>query len=313
MIILENIKYEYPKKKSFQLSIPYLSIHPGEIFTLLGQNGAGKTTLIRIISGLILPQSGNVKIFGENRSTGQLHMQTQIGLVMGEERSFYYRLTGTQNLEFFGGLRGLKRAYLKSRIPELLNTVGLSQDGKLQYMRYSSGMKKRLNLARALLHNPKVLLLDEPNSGIDPKSSKTIREIVLDLKNKGHVILLTTHNMDEAERMSDRIGFLKEGNLIKIGTLEDYKKLIEGTRLEIKFRKAPGNDDLPAIGDIINQIKAITMNDSVVFNNNTLKVIFNGSLDLNHILSIVTQSGFAMDKSNTLDASLEDIFIKLAE
>jgi len=217
MLTLSNINFKYPKRGKFALDDISFSIIPGEIFTLLGPNGAGKTTLIRILSGLIIPHEGKVDICGFDMLTKEYQARRMIGLVLGEERTFYYRLSGAQNLEFFGGLYGIKRSILKKKIVEVLEMVGLEDDAKLQYMRFSNGMKKRLSMARALLHNPEVLLLDEPNSGVDPLSAKSIRDIIFSLKKQNKTILLTTHDMEEAEKMSDHIGFLKDGRLIKIG------------------------------------------------------------------------------------------------
>jgi len=153
---LKNISYKYPKKDGFALSDITFAIQSGEIFTLLGPNGSGKTTLIRIISGLILPKSGTVAICGHNIQTDEYKARKSLGLVLGDERTFYFRLSGAQNLEFFGGLYGIPRSQLKKKIVEALEMVGLEDNAKLQYMRYSTGMRKRLNMARALLHDPEV-------------------------------------------------------------------------------------------------------------------------------------------------------------
>ena len=197
MVTLKNINFKYPKKKQFALSDISLSISPGEIFTLLGPNGAGKTTIIRILSGLIVPHQGEVLISDNDLQKKEYQARKIIGLVLGDERTFYFRLSGAQNLEFFGGLYGIRRSLLKNKIYQVLALVGLENDAKLQYMRYSTGMKKRLSMARALLHDPDVLLLDEPNSGVDPHSAKSIREIIFTLKEKNKTILLTTHDMEE--------------------------------------------------------------------------------------------------------------------
>jgi len=312
MIEVNNLEYQYPKKKRFSLSIERFFVESGEIFTLLGPNGAGKTTLIRIISGLILPRTGSVKICGLPFPQSERQARSCLGLVIGEERTFYYRLSGAQNLEFFGGLYGLKRSFLKTRIPELLELVGLGEDGKLQYMRYSSGMKKRLCLARALLHNPKVLLLDEPNSGIDPRSAKTIREIIFDLKKAGHTIMLTTHDMDEAERMSDRIGFLRDGKLIKVGDLSDFKKLINKRKLEIQFRGPFTPDDIPDIQQMVAQIRESSGGDQVTFKDGRLIIISNGNLQMNRVFEIISGTGYIIERSDTQDASLEEVFLVLS-
>ena len=313
MISLSNIAFKYPKKRDFSLSDISLEIKPGEIFTLLGPNGAGKTTLIRIISGLIIPQSGTVTVCGHDTQLNEYEARKAIGLVLGDERTFYYRLSGAQNLEFFGGLYGIGRGILKKRIPEVLGMVGLQDDAKLQYMRYSTGMKKRLSMARALLHSPPVLLLDEPNSGVDPQSAKTIREIIFNLKKESRTILLTTHDMQEAEKMSDKIGFLREGRLIKTGSLEEFKKIINKRRLEIEFEKVGDLSGVTIINGLIQRILDISPLASVSYINSTLVINYNGSFDMSRALGLVAEEGLDIIRTNTIEPSLEDIFIKLTE
>lgn len=311
MVILEDIRFKYPKRKQFSLTDISFSISPGEIFTLLGPNGAGKTTLIRILSGLILPHKGTVSICGHDVLLREYDARKAIGLVLGDERTFYFRLSGAQNLEFFGGLFGVRRSVLRKRVQEVLQLVGLEKEAGLQFMRYSTGMRKRLNMARALLHEPQVLLLDEPNSGVDPESARKIRGIILELKEKGRTILLTTHNMEEAERMSDRIGFLKEGRLVKIGTVEDYKRLVRKRTFVVKFAPTTGLSEAQA-QSIIAEIRKVTSFDGISFEDNRLTINFNGSFDVNGVLAVIWRNGARIESTNTYDASLEDVFMTLA-
>jgi len=312
MITLNNISYKYPRKKDFALSDISIDVNPGEIFTLLGPNGAGKTTLIRILSGLIIPLEGSASICGYDLIADEYNARRKLGLVLGDERTFYFRLSGAQNLEFFGGLYGFRRAELRSRITASLDAVGLVDDARLQYMRYSTGMKKRLSMARALLHEPEVYLLDEPNSGVDPFSARKIREIIFSLKRQGKTIFLTTHDMEEADRMSDRIGFLKEGKLIKSGAVSEYKNLIDRKSCEILFRQSPRLLNVITVNNLINRIRENSPCDSIEFRDGTMRIIYNGSFEMNRVLSIISQSGLEVTKINTIEASLEDIFIKLA-
>jgi len=312
MINLTDINYKYPKKKQFALSDISFCVQPGEIFTLLGPNGAGKTTLIRILSGLIIPREGTVSIDGYDIQLEEYKARQKIGLVLGDERTFYFRLSGAQNLEFFGGLYGLRRSYLKNRIREVLTTVGLENDATLQYMRYSTGMKKRLSMARALLHDPDIFLLDEPNSGVDPFSARKIRDIIYSLKERRKTILLTTHNMDEAEKMSDRIGFLKDGQLIKIGKTDEFKNLIARKVLEIDFGSPSNPTNMSILSNLASRIENETGCDSVELKDNSLKISYNGSFNLNQALDIIIQKNLTVRRTNTKEASLEDIFIKLA-
>lgn len=313
MLGLHNISFRYPKKDRFALSIPTLSIPPSEIFTLLGPNGSGKTTLLRIASGLIQPASGEVSICHHSMRTDEFKARANVGLVLGEERSFYYRLSGRQNLEFFGGLYGLPRHVLRTRIRDLLGVVGLTEDAKLQYMRYSSGMKKRLALARAMLHEPRVLLLDEPNSGIDPQSARSIRNVIENLRDQGKTIVMTTHDMAEAERLSSRIGFLKDGTLIKIGTTDEYRGMIKTRRLEVTFGRGSATLRSAEIEALASRIQMRSQCNSVSVTPAGMAILYNGSLDVRSVLFELGSSQLTIERLNIHTASLEDVFIKLME
>ncbi|MFH1686127.1 MAG: ABC transporter ATP-binding protein [bacterium] len=311
MIQLNNIHYRYPKRKDFGLKGVSFTVEPGEIFTLLGPNGAGKTTLIRILSGLILPQEGTVSVCGHDLQLAEQKARRCLGLVLGDERTFYFRLSGAQNLEFFGGLYGLDRVYLKGRVAEVLGMVGLQNDAALQFMRYSSGMRKRLNMARALLHDPPVLLLDEPTSSVDPESAQSIRKIILDLKRRGRTILLTTHDLTEAERMSDQVGFLKAGQLTKIGTVAECKAIIRKKRLVIGFDTESELSDLDGRAMEL-LLRRATNVDSVHCSRRQLEINYNGGFDMNAVLAVVSEAGIPITSTQTEQASLEDVFMALA-
>ncbi|MEW5924440.1 MAG: ABC transporter ATP-binding protein, partial [Candidatus Zixiibacteriota bacterium] len=306
------ISYKYPKTDGFTLPDIFIDIQPGEIFTLLGPNGSGKTTLIRIISGLILPRAGAVEICGYDINTEEYQARRTLGLVLGDERTFYFRLSGAQNLEFFGGLYGIPRSGLKSKIAEALEMVGLEDSAKLQYMRYSTGMRKRLNMARSLLHDPQVYLLDEPNSGVDPHSAKKLREIIFALKKRNKTILLTTHDMNEAEKMSDRIGYLKNGRLLKTGKVDEFKNIIGRRSLEIVFEVSATAVNSMLLDNLKSEIKRATSCYSVETEEGLLRINYNGSFDVNKALGLISRSGLSISRTNTREASLEDVFIKLA-
>jgi len=311
MLAFQDIHYSYPKSGGRQFGVSDLSfdVSPGEIFTLLGPNGAGKTTIIRILSGLIVPKSGDVTVCGHSMSRDEYKARRTIGLVLGDERTFYYRISGRQNLEFFGGLYGIKRSVLRPRIDKVLDMVGLTADAGLKFMRYSSGMKKRLSLARAMLHDPAVYMLDEPNSGVDPESANKIRRIISDFKRAGKTIFLTTHDMAEAERMSDRIGFLREGRLVKIGRLDEYKRLISRKILEIAFDN-PDDISAATCEAIQNRLHGMTAG-QVAFDGNRLTFEFNGDADLNTVLAVVLDSGFHITGTTTMEPTLEEVFLTL--
>ncbi|MFH1836180.1 MAG: ABC transporter ATP-binding protein [Methanobacteriota archaeon] len=196
-----------------------LTLKEGEIFGLLGPNGAGKTTLMKMVCGLIQPTRGSILI---DESPIERNL-ARVGLMLGST-IIYYRLSGYDNLEYFAKLYGVRN--IEGRIAELSNFLGL--DGFLnEYVEiYSEGMKTKLALARALIHDPDILLLDEPTLGLDPKISSQMREKVIELRGRGKTILLTTHYMDEAEFLCDRVGFLNKGSLIRVDSPVNLKKSI---------------------------------------------------------------------------------------
>ncbi|BFH73820.1 ABC transporter ATP-binding protein [Sulfurisphaera javensis] len=197
-----------------------LEIEKGKIGALVGHNGAGKTTLIKILSTLIIPDSGDAYINGYSVTKNEKEVRRNIGTMMVSERAFYFRLSGFDNLVFFGIIQGLSKSEAKRRAEELLELVGLSEWKNVQYMKYSTGMQRKLALARALILDPPVILLDEPTLGMDVVSSRDFRSLIKVIS-KEKTILLTSHNMKEVEDLADKIIVLKRGNVIAEGTKEE--------------------------------------------------------------------------------------------
>lgn len=191
-----------------------LSIEKGATFGLIGPNGSGKTTLLKLLSTILIPTSGTALINGYDVNSQQDKVRREIGLSLPGERAFYWRLTGRQNLEFFGVIQNVGQRLLSNRIEDLLREFGLIEVANRKVMEYFTGMKKKLNLARALLSSPSVLLLDEPTSGLHPNSVDEIRGIVRKFREEGKTILITSHNMDEVRILCDRVGVLNKGKLI---------------------------------------------------------------------------------------------------
>lgn len=201
-----------------------LDLNPGEIFSLLGSNGAGKSTLIKILSGQSSPSSGQVLFNGLEHSPLHLHQRAQIGLVP-QDFAFYQELNAFENLMFFGRIHGIPNEDLRIRIPNLLGSIGLEPKDALKKSKwYSGGMKRKLNLAIGMIHQPILLLLDEPTVGVDPESRKEIHGLIRECKNRGTAILVTTHYMEEAQCLSDRLAILDLGRLV---ICESKKKLME--------------------------------------------------------------------------------------
>lgn len=193
-------------------------VDPGEIFGYLGPNGAGKTTTIKMLTGRLRPTSGKAKVMGCDVVEQRESLKPQIGVVF-EYHNLYERMSGLDNLRFTSRLYRVG----KNRVEEVLAQVGLSDSAKKKVSTYSSGMKQRLLVARALLHKPKVMFLDEPTRGLDANIARDIRAIVRELANEGMTIFLTTHYMEEADRMSDRVAIIDHGKILAMGAPEDLK------------------------------------------------------------------------------------------
>ena len=194
-----------------------LSVERGEIFGLLGPNGAGKTTTINMAVGLLLPDSGEVRVDGGNPANADV--RRRLG-VAPQSLALYDELTGKENLDFFGRMQGLNGKALSERIGAVLGIVGLSDRARDSVKAYSGGMKRRLNLAVALIHDPPLLLFDEPTVGVDPQSRLALFENILYLKQLGKTVIYTTHYMEEAERLCDRVGIMDHGKLLALDTVD---------------------------------------------------------------------------------------------
>jgi ABC-2 type transport system ATP-binding protein len=194
-------------------------LHEGEVLGLLGPNGAGKTTVISIIATERAPSGGDATLFDHSIRKEPKVVRRMIG-VAPQDIALYPMLTAAENLRFFGRIYGVRKAVLESRIGELLHLVGLEKRRNDYAGTFSGGMKRRLNLAAALVHSPRVLLLDEPTAGVDLQSREYIFEIVRRLREAGTAILYTTHYMEEAEQLCDRLGIMNQGELIAMGTLD---------------------------------------------------------------------------------------------
>ena len=205
-------------------------VRPGEIYGLLGPNGAGKTTTISMIAGLLKPDAGEVVIASTPFWSDPQKAKRIMGVVP-QDLALYEELTGRENLEFWGRMAGLSSGDAKSRATELLEALTLTDRAKDAVKNYSGGMKRRINLGCALLHRPKLLLLDEPTVGIDPQARLNILEFIRNLRASGTAILYTTHYLEEAETLCQRIGIIDHGRLLAEGTLKELQDRLGGDRL----------------------------------------------------------------------------------
>jgi len=210
-----------------------LEIAEGEIFGLLGPNGAGKTTTVRLLSCLIAPTSGEAIINGYKVGQDDMQIRRIVG-ILTESPGLYERLDAYTNLEFYANLYEVENA--PKQVERYLNMLGLWERRKEAVARFSKGMKQKLAIARALIHEPKVLFLDEPTAALDPEASKVVRDFIEELKGEGRIIFLCTHNLDEAQRLCDRIGVLKT-QLIAVDTPENLQRQMFGRRMLIRLRQ----------------------------------------------------------------------------
>lgn len=212
-LLVQPFKRNPKYKALFEIS---LDIKTGERLAFLGPNGAGKTTLLKLVGGLLYPTEGNIYVNGFNTITDNARSRRSVGFVLNEERSFYWRLTGVQNLQFFGALDNLEGKELKQAIELLISLVGLEEFAHKLVATYSSGMKQRLAIARGLLANPDILILDEPTKALDPEAVDDIKDIIVNRihKSKERTMLIATHNFGEAEALCDKICILKKGVLL---------------------------------------------------------------------------------------------------
>ena len=231
-LLVQNLSYSYGNLKAV-IDIGF-QLMPGEILGFLGPNGAGKSTTIKMLTGLLTPDTGSIHLLGNEMFLDSPEMQARIGVCF-EEKNLYLNMTGRENLKFFSKLFGLKNFDTDT----LLRRVDLSQRADDRVSKYSKGMRQRLMMARAIINRPDVLFLDEPTDGLDPVSSRTIRNVIKEQAERGAAVLLTTHDMWEADELSDRVAFLNEGKLFAVDT-PDNLKMKYGKR-SVKIRLGSGS------------------------------------------------------------------------
>ncbi len=228
-----------------------LQVHGGEIFGFLGPNGAGKTTTIKMIVGLLQPTSGTVKVAGYDVQTQPLQAKAASGYVP-DEPNLYLKLSARELLRFVGDLYEMDRSQADRRIEELLRLFNLAETGDDLIDSYSHGMRQKTSLAAALMHDPKVLVLDEPTVGLDPKSARLIKDMLRQMAERGAALFLSTHILEIAERMCDRIGIINKGELVAVGTMSELRALGQGeTSLEDIFLGLTGGTEYAEITEVL--------------------------------------------------------------
>lgn len=279
-------------------------VNENELFGLLGPNGAGKSTLISMVSTLLKPDSGDIVINGWSLRDKQMEIKKIIGLVP-QEIALYPTLTAKENLLFWGRMYGLGGKLLKERVDEALEIAGLADRQKDRIETYSGGMKRRINIAAALLHHPKVLIMDEPTVGIDPQSRNHILETVLKLNKENMTVIYTSHYMEEVEFLCTRIAIMDHGKVIAAGSKSELRKLI-GDKDVINFEVSNAGTE------VIDSIKALKGVEGVLLEENRLKVVAKeAGVVTAKVISVLDSAKCRIQSMNIEESNLESVFLHL--
>jgi len=276
----------------------------GSIFGLLGPNGAGKSTTIGCISQLLTPTSGRITVLGHDVVTDGLAARRELGIVP-QELALYEELTAKENLAYWGAAYGVGGETLKRRVLELLERLGLADRAKEPVKRFSGGMKRRLNFGCGIVHQPKVLLLDEPTVGVDPQSRVRLLDLVREEAAGGTCVLYTTHYMEEAQDLCTRLAIIDHGKLLAIGTLDELRRMI-GERDVVRLAGKFDPDAMRKAFERLDQIEVVSADERM------LRLALEGaSRKLPAILSAVESAGGELTETSLSQPSLESLFIKL--
>jgi ABC-2 type transport system ATP-binding protein len=238
-VSIENMGFRYPDNADVSFSNLNLQIAKGERFGLFGPNGAGKTTLMNLMTGVLSVNEGSIKLLGKETGTQNKEVNKLFGFVP-QDFSFYHELSPAENLEFFGAWAGLNKAEITSRTNELLHILGLDDVRDKAVEKFSGGMKRRVNLAIGVIHNPQILFLDEPTVGVDVQTRHAIINYLLKLNESGTTLIYTSHQLSEAEDLCQHIAMIDEGKIITQGNIDDVLKEHNQTNLEELFINLTG-------------------------------------------------------------------------
>ncbi|MEJ2684408.1 MAG: ABC transporter ATP-binding protein [Candidatus Sulfobium sp.] len=306
--------HPFRKKEIAALREVNISVKQGEFFALLGPNGAGKTTLIKILSTLILPSSGKAFVGGFDVATHDREVRRKIGYVVSDERSFYWRLTGRQNLTFFSALNNLPAGDAAERIKRLLQLVELERDADRVFKDYSTGMRQKLAIARGLLTDPDIIFMDEPTKALDPLIAHHIRGLVKErvMGERKRSVIYATHNLREAEELCDRMAIISNGAIRYTGTVDALKnEYRQGARYIVKVRHA-GNG-------LLDKIKAIPSIKSLSLHTNGSSHDYiqfemeleTGNGNMSHIINELSKTGGKVASFYEKEPTLEEVFSRV--
>jgi ABC-2 type transport system ATP-binding protein len=276
----------------------------GELFGFLGPNGAGKTTTINMLTGLARPDAGTIRIADIDCSRNPKAAQHLMGIVP-DESNLYPELTGFENLSFCGSLYGMTKGDREGRAGELLERFGLKDAAGRKFGGYSKGMKRKLTIAAGIIHSPPILFLDEPTTGIDVASARQIRQLIADLNTGGTTIFLTTHYIEEAERLCQRIAFIVQGRIVRIDTVEDLLRQVVG-RYVVQFAVGREAERLCQVaGDAFPSLQCRFMTD------NSLRVTSAEPLRIGPLVRLFEEHGAEVTEARVIRPSLEEVFVEV--
>ena len=301
MITVQNLRKQYGDLVA--VDDVTFTAEPGRIFGLLGPNGAGKSTTIGCISGLLKPTSGRIAVLGHDVVIDSIEARRELGIVP-QELALYEDMSARDNLAYWGAAYGMGGDALKKRVLEVLEIVGLGDRAKEHVKRFSGGMKRRLNFGCGIVQRPKVLLLDEPTVGVDPQSRVRLLELVRQQVAGGACVLYTTHYMEEAQELCDRLAIIDHGKVLVMGTLNELRRLMgehDLVRLSGRFDPAAARRGLEALGAEVASADEQSLRLTVEGASKKLPAIF----------SAITSSGGEVQETSLTQPSLESLFIKL--
>jgi ABC-2 type transport system ATP-binding protein len=281
-------------------------IREGEIFSLLGPNGAGKTTTISMLSTLFTPTSGDAFIGGHSVTKDAMAVRAIIGVVP-QEIALYDDLNARENLNFWGNMYGLAGKALKTRVDEVLEQIGLTDKANMRVKTYSGGMKRRVNIGVGLLHKPRLLFMDEPTVGIDPQSRRAILDSVKDLNKQGMTVLYTTHYMEEAHELSDRVGIIDHGKLIAIGTQSELTRQVG--EMDTLILHVSETDPVEALTRAVQSLPGVKKADQT---DHTIAIITpNAEEILAPVITRANELGVKIRSVDIQEPDLESVFLHL--
>ncbi|MBN1445470.1 MAG: ABC transporter ATP-binding protein [Candidatus Omnitrophica bacterium] len=280
------------------------SICEGELFGFLGPNGAGKTTTINMLTGLARPDKGSIRIQGIDCSANPKAAQHLMGIVP-DESNLYPELTGYENLAFCGALYGMKRQSRESRARQLLEQFGLADAANRKFARYSKGMKRKLTIAAGIVHSPPILFLDEPTTGIDVASARQIRQLIYDLNAGGTTIFLTTHYIEEAERLCRRIAFIVSGKIVRTDTTDNLMRLTEGRHI-VQFALSKDIEGLASAME--KEFPGIKCRELI---GATVRIESGKPIFIGPFVKFMEDRGAEVSEARKIRPSLEDVFVEI--